>query len=454
MSQYYFVLQSLRKALPSTTLYYKACTKYILYFFVLQSCTKHIVVLLCTTKLARSTSLLCTTKLAQSTSQYYFALQSLHKAQPTTTLHYKACTNHVAVLLWTAKLTQSIPQSSTTLYYKACTKHVPVLLCTTKFAQSTSQYYFVLQSLHKARPRTTLYYKACTIYFPVPLCTAKLAQSTSQYYFVLQSLDKVHPGTTLYYKACTRHVPVPLCTTRLAQIISSTTLYYKACTKHVLVLLYFVLRSLRKAYPNTTLYYKSCTKHFPVLLCTTKLAQSSSQYYFVLQTLHKALPSTTLYYKACTCEQNMTTIMQPLRCDLQPKIQQAQRPTDNHPLQNTKRNRLPIVTIGPVTGRQWKVPRVRGGCGPFVLVRDWFLDGVLQCVVRRVCVALGRFGICGCRSHCQGCMIVVMFCCHVRIYMRVCNAALQQCILVWLHGCCMGLVLGRKPEHETLCFSV
>ena len=35
------------------------------------------------------------------------------------------------------------------------------------FAQSTSQYYFVLQSLHKLLPSTTLYYKACTNYFPV-----------------------------------------------------------------------------------------------------------------------------------------------------------------------------------------------------------------------------------------------------------------------------------------------
>ena len=51
----------------------------------------------------------------------------------------------------------------------------------------------------------------------------------------------------------------------------------------------------RKAIRNT-LYYTACTKHFPVLLllCTTKLAQSTSQYYFVLQSLHKALLSTTL----------------------------------------------------------------------------------------------------------------------------------------------------------------
>ena len=53
------------------------------------------------------------------------------------------------------------------------------ILCTTKPAQSTSQYYFVLQSLHKVLPM--------------------------EYYFVLQSLRRVLPSTTLYYKACTNH---------------------------------------------------------------------------------------------------------------------------------------------------------------------------------------------------------------------------------------------------------
>ena len=162
------VVGSLTSELPSTTLYYKACTTHV-------------------------PVLLCTTKLAQSTSQYYFVLQSLHKAVP-----------------------------SNTLFYKACTKHVPVLLCTTKLAQSTSQCYFVLQSLHKILASTTLYYKACTKYVPALLCTTqslhpvlicttklakllcttKLAQSTSQYYFVLQSLHKVRSSTTLWYKAC------------------------------------------------------------------------------------------------------------------------------------------------------------------------------------------------------------------------------------------------------------
>ena len=184
--------------------------------------------------------LLCTTKLAQSTSQYYLVLQSLHKGLP-----------------------------STTVYYKACTKDY-------------SQYYFLLQSLHKGLPSTTVFYKACANYLPVILSTTKLAQRSSQYYLVLQSLHKIFPSTTLHYKACAKHFPVLLCTTKLAQ---RTSQYY------------FVLQSLYKALPNTTLstklaqkYYcvlKSFTKHFPVLLCTTKLAQSTSQYYLVPQSLHK-----------------------------------------------------------------------------------------------------------------------------------------------------------------------
>ena len=120
-----------------------------------------------------------------------------------------------------AKFVLAIFMSSTSQYWmsttKACKKHFPVILCTTKLAQSTSQYYFVLQSLHKALPSTTLYYKACTKHVPVRLCTTKLAKNTSQYYFVLQSLHKALPSTTLYYKACTNYFPVLLCATKLAQ---------------------------------------------------------------------------------------------------------------------------------------------------------------------------------------------------------------------------------------------
>ena len=88
---------------------------------------------------------------AQSTSQYYFVLlQSLHKAWPSTTLHYKARK-----------------------------KDFLALPCTTGLAQSTSQYYFVLQSSQKECPCTALYYKACAKLGPVLLCTTKLAKRTS-----------------------------------------------------------------------------------------------------------------------------------------------------------------------------------------------------------------------------------------------------------------------------------
>ena len=93
---------------------------------------------------------------------------------------------------------------------EACTSYSPVLLCTTKLAQTTSQYYFILQSFHKALPSTILYYNAWTDYFhtshlhlisthliwlflifyhvlhktrsSTTFCTTKLAQTTSQYW--------------------------------------------------------------------------------------------------------------------------------------------------------------------------------------------------------------------------------------------------------------------------------
>ena len=53
--------------------------------------------------------------------------------------------------------------------------------CTTKLAQSTSQYYFVLQSLHKVLPSTS-YYKACTKDFPVLLRASFVVRSTGKYF--------------------------------------------------------------------------------------------------------------------------------------------------------------------------------------------------------------------------------------------------------------------------------
>ena len=123
--QYDSELQNSQKALPSTTSYYKAWTKYF-------------PVLLCTTKLAKSTSQYYF--VLQSTSQYYFALQS---SQKSTSQYYFVLQDSQKAL------------PNTTSYYKTRKKHVPVLLRTTKLAQSTSQYYFVQQSLHES---TSKYY--------------------------------------------------------------------------------------------------------------------------------------------------------------------------------------------------------------------------------------------------------------------------------------------------------
>ena len=152
----------------------------------------------------RATPVQCNVK---QTLSSHFTLHSSHPTLHTSHLHF--ISTH---LLWALLISIHVfPYVSQVLlgnfhvnYFpvlmsttKACTKHFPVLLCTTKLAQTTSQYYFVLQSLHKLLPSTTLYYNACTNYFPVPLCITKLAQTTSQYYFALQSLHKTGSNTTL-----------------------------------------------------------------------------------------------------------------------------------------------------------------------------------------------------------------------------------------------------------------
>ena len=106
--------------------------------------------------------------------------------------------------------------------------------------------------------------EACTNYFPVLLCTAKFAQTTSQYYFALQSLHKLLPGTDVYYRS-------------LHELLPSTDVYYRSLHK-LLPSTDVYYRSLHKLLPSTTLYCKVCTNYFAVLLCTTKLAQTTSQY--------------------------------------------------------------------------------------------------------------------------------------------------------------------------------
>ena len=90
--------------------------------------------------------------------------------------------------------------SRATIMRRACIKMLLAHICLptqTPKSQNYSSFWCSTSISHKGLPSTTSYYKACTKYVPVLLRTTKLAQSTSQYYFVLQSLHKVLPSTTL-----------------------------------------------------------------------------------------------------------------------------------------------------------------------------------------------------------------------------------------------------------------
>ena len=166
-------------------LYYRACIRHSRHYFILQSLRKKL----------PSTTLYCNA--IQSTSRYYFVLESLCKTLPNIILCYKICTKYLPIFF----------------YYNAYTKYSLALFCTTKLTQGISQYYcieylhkvlpgtfFVLQSLHKVLPKIILYYKICTKNFPVLQglykalpSTTQLVQNNSQYYFVLQSFQKIPP---------------------------------------------------------------------------------------------------------------------------------------------------------------------------------------------------------------------------------------------------------------------
>ena len=78
---------------------------------------------------------------------------------------------------------------------------------------------------------------------------------------------------------------------------------------------------------------------------------------------------------------------------------------------------------------EWLQPAMKGtSCVRRVRLGSfWFLLCVLQWVVVPVCVVLCVSWICGCRSHWNGCMIVVMLCCYVRSrYVQVCDGMLLQ----------------------------
>ena len=108
--------------------------------------------------------------------------------------------------------------------------------------------------------------------------------------------------------------PLLLCTTKLAQRTSQYYCVLKSLHKTFPVLL--CSTKLAQTRSSTTVYNKACTKHSQ---------QSRSQYYCVLQSLHKHVPvllcttklaqtpsSTTVYYKACTSTFQYYCVLQSL----------------------------------------------------------------------------------------------------------------------------------------------
>ena len=89
-------------------------------------------------------------------------------------------------------------------------------------------------------------------------------------------------------------------------------------------------------------------------------------------------------------------------------------------------------------GVKWLRPAVKGtsfmcAAGASAVVRDAIgSSSVLERVVVSVCVVLRVSWICGCRSHCDGCMIVVIWCCHACGEMQVCYRMLRN---VYCNGC-------------------
>ena len=151
--------------------------------------------------------------LAQRPSQYYCALQSLHKVLPRTSLHYKYCARYLQITICITKLAQSTSQNYFILK-TLHTEHFPVLLCitklsqgtsqSTKLAQSTFQCYFVFRILHKVLARSTLYYKASH--------TLHISLHAPHFFTLDTSLSTLHAPRytphTPHYTLHTSHAPL------------------------------------------------------------------------------------------------------------------------------------------------------------------------------------------------------------------------------------------------------
>ena len=195
------------------------------------------------------------TKLAQSTSQYYFVLQSLHRSLPNTTSYYKACTTYFPALLRTTK---------------SCTTCFPVLLRTTKFAQITSEYYFVLQSLHMSNH--LIFSDICPITSSHPIFPTH--RQPESFFVFAPNLGVGNAFGPHWHE-------------RVSYLLNPSARMAGHEAKQV--------RNFH--HPQCSHYNAFCNVRFP-----TRISR-------------------------CTWQHKTTTIMQPLHCDLQPENQETYRTT-------------------------------------------------------------------------------------------------------------------------------
>ena len=212
--------------------------------------------------------------------------------------HFTVHTSHFSLL--TASFT--LHTALFTPHTSHCTLHTPHFISSELFSPYPSLALLISSllichlSFHESLPSTTTKELACTVRQP-GLCVRALCEAVAV--LLSKNMTCARPGYNantflkLHIALFTPHTPhftlalhlnsshlssfhlipcLPIC-----QLNSS---WLFSC--QVLVLM------------STT---KACKNHFPVLLCTTKLAQSTSQYYCVLQSLHKTRSSTTLYYQ-------------------------------------------------------------------------------------------------------------------------------------------------------------
>ena len=106
--------------------------------------------------------------------------------------------------------------------------------------------------------------------------------------------------------------------------------------------------------------------------------------------------------------------------------------------------------------RRWKVPRLCGGCGwgRFAFFFCRIVTVASSCFgCACVCVVIGCFGICACRSHWNGCMTLVIWCSGVVLCVDRCRFA-SWCCEPHCNGCMMlhGLCFGEEAGARNLVF--